>query len=114
MPIYEFNCEGCGDFTVARVMDRRNDPCACPSCGATADRVVLSTPAFSSMPAQLRGAHATNERARHAPVSSAEWASQRRHGPGCGCCGGGSRPGTLRSPSGAKAFPAKRPWMISH
>ncbi len=114
MPIYEFDCPRCGDFTVLRSIERRNEACVCPDCGAAAGRVILSVPALATLPTQARLAHATNERARDAPMTSAEWASRRRHGPGCGCCNTSLRDATRRSPGGAKAFPAKRPWMISH
>jgi hypothetical protein len=33
---------------------------------------------------------------------------------GCGCCSTGKRGATVTGASGNKAFPAKRPWMISH
>jgi hypothetical protein len=64
------------------------------------------------MPGQTRKAHAINERAAHEPKTS----SSLKHGKGCSCCaspaiGKGS---TLKTPDGAKLFPRKRPWMISH
>ena len=74
-------------------------------------------PQLACMDAGLRGAHATNERAQHAPRSSREGSYGRmRHPAGCGCCAGAGsrRGGTVRAPDGSKAFPAKRPWMISH
>ncbi|AVT01181.1 FmdB family transcriptional regulator, partial [Paracidovorax avenae] len=67
-----------------------------------------------------RRAHDTNERARHAPRSSRDTEAgsygRLRHPAGCGCCsGGGAKRGTtVTAPNGAKAFPSKRPWMISH
>ncbi len=54
----------------------------------------------------------------HQPKSSRDLAGgygRLRHPSGCGCCsGGGIRSATVRAASGAKAFPTKRPWMISH
>jgi hypothetical protein len=41
--------------------------------------------------------------------------ARMRHPSGCGCCSGTSKRGsTVTAPSGAKTFPTKRPWMISH
>jgi hypothetical protein len=38
-----------------------------------------------------------------------------RHPAGCGCgSSSGKRGATYTAPNGAKAFPSKRPWMISH
>ena len=114
MPVYEYWCSGCGhDFTALRRMADAGLPHACPACGADAPRAVLSAPALSSMPAAARKAHATNERARHAPVSNAEY--QARHGPGCACCKPGlPKRATATAPTGEKTFPTARPWMISH
>ena len=44
MPTYEYFCEDCGDFSALRPMSARNEPCACPHCGAEAYRVMLSAP----------------------------------------------------------------------
>jgi hypothetical protein len=33
---------------------------------------------------------------------------------GCGCCSTSRRSTTLVGANGNKAFPGKRPWMISH
>ena len=33
---------------------------------------------------------------------------------GCGCCSTAKRGATLTGANGNKAFPSKRPWMISH
>jgi hypothetical protein len=60
------------------------------------------------MPTAVRQAHAVNERSAHEPRTSA------RHGAGCSCCGGGRKSNAVQAPNGAKSFPAKRPWMISH
>ena len=59
-------------------------------------------------------AHETNERASHEPKSSRD--VRLRHVPGCSCCSSGAtrRGGTVRLANGAKTFPGKRPWQISH
>jgi hypothetical protein len=38
----------------------------------------------------------------------------QRHPAGCGCCSSSRKTTTVTAPNGAKAFPSKRPWMISH
>ena len=114
MPTYEYLCDDCGDFTAFRPMSERNLPCACPVCGGDSQRVLLSAPTLSALSAAARNAHATNERAAHAPKTSAEYTATHKHGPGCGCCGGGKSKATVTAANGSKAFPTKRPWMISH
>jgi len=37
-----------------------------------------------------------------------------KHPAGCGCCSTARRSATLVGANGNKAFPTKRPWMISH
>jgi putative FmdB family regulatory protein len=112
MPTYDYSCNDCGDFSALRPMSERNDPLACPTCGEIAQRVMSSSPALASMNSLARSAHATNERAAHAPKTSAEYAAS--HGAGCSCCSGKASRSTVTARDGSKAFPGKRPWMISH
>ena len=117
MPTYDYDCERCGGFDALRSIARRNDPAECPACGAASPRVITSAPQLSHLVDTTRRAIETNERAAHEPRSSKDPAGgyQRlRHPSGCGCCASGPRSATARSPSGAKAFPTRRPWMISH
>jgi putative FmdB family regulatory protein len=110
MPVYDYQCAGCGVFESIAPMAAFADPCACPACGQSARRVMVSVPRLSGMTADRRRAHETNERSADSPRRSA-------HGPGCGCCGGGAKKAnrkTLIRPDGSKSFPSKRPWMISH
>ncbi|ACB94626.1 FmdB family zinc ribbon protein [Beijerinckia indica] len=116
MPVYEYLCDTCGDFTAMRPMSEYSDPQPCPDCGALAPRVLLTAPHSSSMSRARFEAHAVNERASHAPMTSDEY--KAKHGAGCACCSGGlkskkKRP-MLTTTSGAKSFPTARPWMISH
>ncbi len=104
MPVYEYDCPACGPFTALRPMAEFQLPMPCEDCGTAAPRVMLTAPAFACMPAQSRSAHATNERNKHVPARSAG-----RHPPSCGCCSGAAKKAV-----GAKMFPGKRPWMISH
>lgn len=115
MPTYDYLCPHCGPFETLRGMAQRNDPCACPDCGAQSGRAMLSAPRLSALSGTARQAHETNERAAHAPLSSRNLAGAgKRHPAGCGCCSTGKRGATVTGASGAKAFPGKRPWMISH
>ena len=115
MPVYEYLCTTCGDFAVLRPMAQAGLPHACPDCGADAPRVLLSAPAFAGTPSAERIARETNERSAHAPKESSR-IDPKKHGAGCGCCKdpGIGKSATARAPDGSKAFPAKRPWMISH
>ena len=115
MPIYEYDCAGCGDFSVLRPMAERDQPCACPACGAAATRVILSAPGLATLAGSQRRAHETNERSAHAPKSLAEYMESCKHGAGCSCCAP-SKPveRTKANPHGLKASPSARPWMISH
>lgn len=120
MPTYDYECPACGGFDAFRSIAERNEPAGCPSCG-TASARVLSAPRLSALATGARRAIEANERSANAPMSSREYADSRsgsygrlRHPASCGCCGTGIRSATVRGASGAKAFPTKRPWMISH
>lgn len=114
MPTYDYDCTSCGGFDAFRALSERNEPAACPDCGAASHRVFVSAPRLALMDGGTRGAIAGNERAQHEPKSSRDY-QRMRHPAGCGCCSpGAKRSSTVTAPSGAKAFPSKRPWMISH
>lgn len=113
MPTYDYACAGCGNFDAIRSLAERDRPADCPDCGAAAERVFVAAPHLALMEAGTRVAMATNERARHEPKSSRDVA-RLKHPTGCGCCSTAKRGATLTGANGAKAFPAKRPWMISH
>ena len=110
MPVYEYECDEHGVFTAMRPMSEYADPYPCPDCTIDARRVIVSVPHFSNLSATTRAAHALNERSQHAPKES----SGRPHAAGCSCCSKTSRKKAKGSPAAAKAFPNKRPWMISH
>jgi putative FmdB family regulatory protein len=115
MPIYEYDCQLCGDFTALRSMADREQPCACPACGSASPRVILSAPGLATMAGAQRSAHAANERSAHAPQTLDEYKSNRKHPSGCGCCSP-NKPveATKANPHALKAKPSGRPWMISH
>lgn len=115
MPIYEYDCEHCGDFTALRPMARRDEPCACPHCAGPTRRVILSAPALATMAGNTRRGIEINERSAHAPKTVEQYAESCRHPKGCGCCGP-SKPlaPSKTNPHALKGKPAGRPWMISH
>ncbi|MCA8431187.1 FmdB family zinc ribbon protein [Burkholderia seminalis] len=111
MPIYDFECASCGPFSVMRRIADREKPCRCPECGAQGGRVI-GAPSLALMTGARRAAHATNERAAHAPRQSDD-GPPLRHRAGCSCCSGGSAKLAGTASDGLKR-PAGRPWMISH
>jgi len=113
MPTYDYQCAGCGGFDALRSVSRRDEPAHCPDCGAVSPRVMSAAPRLSLMADGTRRAIAVNERAAHEPRRSGDYA-RLKHPSGCGCCSGARRGATVTAPSGAKAFPSRRPWMISH
>jgi len=114
MPTYDYACPQCGGFDAFRLLAARNEAAACPDCGAASPRVFASAPRLALMADDTRRAMDINERARHEPKRSGDYA-RLKHPPGCGCCSGpGLRSATVTAANGNKSFPNKRPWMISH
>jgi len=114
MPTYDYECRDCGGFDALRSLAQRNEPATCPDCGAASPRVFASAPRLGLLEEGTRRAMDVNERARHEPRSSRDY-QRLKHPAGCGCCSTGrSRKSTVTAPDGAKSFPGKRPWMISH
>lgn len=118
MPVYDYMCENCGPFTQMHPMSACDEAQPCPQCKAFSPRAFLTAPNIAAMSSSRRAAHAGNERSAHAPMSVGEYgektARAKSHGSGCGCCATGMKSRARTSPSGAKSFPAARPWMISH
>ncbi|MGL4231727.1 MAG: FmdB family zinc ribbon protein [Casimicrobium sp.] len=116
MPVYDYVCASCGDFDALRSIAARNEPVACPHCTQPSPRTFAVAPHLACMDSNTREAMSVNERSAHEPRSSREGTYARwRHPAGCGCCTPGARrTKTLVSSDGAKSFPTKRPWMISH
>ena len=113
MPTYDYACAACGGFDAIRSVARRDEPAECPDCQMASPRVLVTAPRLALMESGSRGAFATNERARHEPKSSRDY-QRLKHPSGCGCCSTAKRGATLTGANGNKAFPSKRPWMISH
>lgn len=76
----------------------------------------VTAPRLACVSSDTRIAMETNERARHAPMSSKEYGAYQRlkHPAGCGCCSTGKSKATVTGANGNKMLPSKRPWMISH
>jgi putative FmdB family regulatory protein len=114
MPTYDYACAACGGFEAFRSVSRRDEPALCPDCDLPAHRVLVAAPRLALLESSTRTAMDVNERARHEPQRSGEYA-RLKHPSGCGCCSTSARKkATVTAPNGAKAFPSKRPWMISH
>lgn len=114
MPTYDYACPQCGGFDAFRTLAARNEAAACPDCGSASLRVFATAPRLALMEGSTRRAMDANERARHEPKRSGDYA-RLKHPAGCGCCSSaGKRGATVTAPNGNKAFPSKRPWMISH
>lgn len=115
MPFYDHECGTCGPFTDMRPMALSADPAVCPACGALSPRAFLTAPQLSTLSSTVRKAHATNERSAHRPKMTGETRDGgHRHGPGCGCYPASGKGRAVRGQDGSKAFPERRPWMISH
>jgi putative FmdB family regulatory protein len=113
MPTYDYACSQCGGFDAFRTLAARNEAAVCPDCGGASPRVFASAPRLALMEGSTRRAMDVNERARHEPKRSGDYA-RLKHPSGCGCCSTGKRGATVTASNGNKAFPSRRPWMISH
>jgi putative FmdB family regulatory protein len=112
MPVYDYLCGRCGPFTEMRPMADCDLPQRCPQCRKRAPRAFLTAPYCAAMSAERRLAHATNEKSAAAPQTLS--GLKQAHGVGCGCCSGKRNGKAERARNGAKSFPTKRPWMLSH
>lgn len=111
MPMYDYHCDSCGDFSALRPLAEYRDPLACPSCGETAGRVI-SAPNLAVMSASNRTAWERNERSAHEP---------RRGGCASGTCGHTHHHAkSSKADAAPAAAPLKkpatptRPWMLGH
>lgn len=107
MPLYDYECQLCGPFTLSRSMSARNDPAHCEECGLEAGRVIHA-PNLALMNPLSRKASIINERSQHQPrVTNRHSCSSR-----CGC-GGAGKPEKKRNRFQA-GKPNSRPWMLGH
>jgi putative FmdB family regulatory protein len=112
MPVYDYLCDRCGPFTLMRPMAESALGASCPDCARSSPRAIMTAPRLSTLSSAQRQANAINERSAHAPRTLAE--SKAAHGPGCSCCSAKPTSARAQKRNGAKGFPDKRPWMISH
>lgn len=105
MPVYDYHCRECDtEFTLLLPMSRSAEPEPCPTCAHSAARVI-SAPRLSTMRADIRAAHQTNERSAHAPQMT------QGHRCGAGCSHNQTNP---EKPALKQVSSAKRPWMLGH
>ncbi len=114
MPLYDYRCPNCGDFSDFGRIAESSTPRACPACATEAPRVI-SAPRLSLMDASNRERWERNERSQHAPKKV------RRSS--CGCSGThtcGTRQGSRESgdngtaPLQKQTRKSARPWMLGH
>lgn len=107
MPMYDYHCEACGDFSALRPLSEYREPMRCPDCGTVATRVI-SAPNLAVMSAANRTAWERNERSAHEP---------RRGSCSSGTCGHShhhARPAATAAASLKKPATQTRPWMLGH
>ena len=103
MPLYEYECDRHGAFTMMRPMSRAAEDGECPTCGAAGQRVITAPNLFTMSPTK-RDAIFRNERSRHAPQVCT---SDRGHK---------HAPSQTKQPPHGKLQPytGPRPWVVEH
>ncbi|MFQ5773934.1 MAG: FmdB family zinc ribbon protein [Kiloniellaceae bacterium] len=107
MPLYNYVCEGCGEFDAWGSMSECEKPARCPTCGHRSRRAV-SAPALALMNGANRKAHQINERSAdepkvvEVPDGGSPFKRGHRHGHGHGH--GGKKHWHV----------SPRPWMVGH
>jgi putative FmdB family regulatory protein len=83
VPIYAFECAGCGPFELVRSMTEADSPGTCPACGVPARRV-FTPPGLALLTRPLRRALDLEEKSAHEPSVVTEKRGRpmpHRHGP---------------------------------
>jgi putative FmdB family regulatory protein len=83
VPLYAYDCAGCGPFEVARPMAEASLPGTCPACGAPARRV-FTPPGLPLLARPVRRALDSEEKSAHEPLVSGAKRGRplpHRHGP---------------------------------
>lgn len=111
MPMYDYSCSSCGEFSALRPLSEYRDPMPCPTCGETAARVITA-PNLACMSASNRQAWERNERSAHEPrrgscSSGSCGHAHHRAKPTAGAVA--AAPAAIKKPSGQT-----RPWMLGH
>jgi len=102
MPIYEYQCGGCGRFSALRRLADYAEPAPCPACGRPSPRTV-SCPAWLGPSERQRRYDGT---LASSPASTAEHAdveAVREHAFGCSCCGTASLTQTISASAGDRS-----------
>lgn len=114
MPLYEYRCNSCGQFSAMQKMSQSSSPSSCPSCGVMAERII-SAPRLALMDKGTRTAMERNEKSAHAPRQA------RRSS--CGCSGTHTCSSTTKASSNQQnekpglqmqTKKTARPWMLGH
>ena len=114
MPLYEYECERHGPFTLTRPMALASAAGSCPSCGAPSGRVITAPHVFTMNPTR-RDAIARNEKSRHEPHVCTSGCDHRRAAPsGRGRGTGAGRPARRAAEGGLQAYTGPRPWVVEH
>lgn len=100
MPVYEYVCDECGEFTELRPLAEYDRAQPCPDCTAPAPRAILTPPRISGCSSALRNAHRRSERSAESPrrVRSDGRSTTKPHA----------------HPARSGRVAAGRPWMLSH
>jgi putative FmdB family regulatory protein len=113
MPIYDYRCSECGEFSALRKMSEASESVSCPECGEMASRII-SAPYLALMDRNTRVANERNEKSAHEP--------RKVRRSSCGCSG----THTCKTDSASQAAKSNlnglqmqtkktaRPWMIGH
>lgn len=111
MPVYDYRCEQCGEFSLLRKMSESHLPAECSECGAESARII-SAPSLSLVSTATRTAHERNEKSADKPLTA------RRSS--CGCSGthtcSSSSSDSKQSDTGLRMQTKKtaRPRMLGH
>lgn len=108
MPMYDYNCCGCGVFSALRPLSEYLDPMPCPNCGGSADRIITA-PSLACMSASNRTAWERNERSAHEPRRSSCSSGSCGHAHHAAKPNAAAAPAAIKKPTGQS-----RPWMLGH
>jgi putative FmdB family regulatory protein len=111
MPLYDFECPLCGEFSAFRSIEDRDKPLECTACAMPAERQI-SAPNLALMNPVTRKAVMVNERSAHAPRVSTGHSC--KSGCGCGKKVRSGRTQKTRMGLAQAAKPGARPWMLGH
>lgn len=116
MPVYDYKCQHHGVFFELATMAESDQPCACPTCGTLAPRIIMMPPEILDIKKEKKHAEEVNERNSHEPTHStkARREEDEEHASGCGCERKMGKSKLMYTAQGDKMFPSMRPWMISH